>query len=214
MAGPFIWTNLNSPYPRVLCVKFDWNRPSGSGEQNENMKSLRQRQQQQWRQHNEQILIRKAHLSIQLRWAKKAHMNLQFQWNFMTGEIDRGGECWFICWFSRTVAILSKAWTFLSSNSNFLPSLEPNQTNIKNWVSYLGYENLDIICHKTWLPHIIISYPTFKLYKKIGREKYMANLKSVLHPCLQYQTEGWYWSRVDLGGDTDFAIHDLVLLYI
>ena len=51
---------------------------------------------------------------------KKAHISLQFSCNFMTEEIDKGGECWFICWFSRTVAIRSKAWTFLSSNSNFL----------------------------------------------------------------------------------------------
>jgi hypothetical protein len=28
---PFIWTNLNSLYPR-FCTKFDWIWPSGSGE--------------------------------------------------------------------------------------------------------------------------------------------------------------------------------------
>ena len=32
-AGPFIWTNLNSLYPRMLCAKFGWNWPSGSGEE-------------------------------------------------------------------------------------------------------------------------------------------------------------------------------------
>ena len=42
-AGPFIWTNLNPLYPRKLCVKFGWNWPSGSGEVDENVKSLRQR---------------------------------------------------------------------------------------------------------------------------------------------------------------------------
>ena len=52
--GPFIWTNLNP----MLCAKFGWNWPSGSGEEDENVKSL-------W-----QILIRKAHLSLWLRWAK------------------------------------------------------------------------------------------------------------------------------------------------
>ena len=31
-AWPFIWTNLNSLYPRILCVMFGWNWPSGSGE--------------------------------------------------------------------------------------------------------------------------------------------------------------------------------------
>ena len=31
-AGPFIWTNLNPFFPRMLCAKFDWTWPSGSGE--------------------------------------------------------------------------------------------------------------------------------------------------------------------------------------
>ena len=31
--GPFIWTNLNPLHPRMLCVKFGWNWPSGSGEE-------------------------------------------------------------------------------------------------------------------------------------------------------------------------------------
>ena len=30
-AWPFIWTNLNPLYPRMLCAKFGWNWPSGSG---------------------------------------------------------------------------------------------------------------------------------------------------------------------------------------
>ena len=32
-AGPFIWTNLNSLHPRMLCAKFGWNWASGSGEE-------------------------------------------------------------------------------------------------------------------------------------------------------------------------------------
>ena len=32
-AGPFIWTNLNPLYPRMLCAKFGWNWLSGSGEE-------------------------------------------------------------------------------------------------------------------------------------------------------------------------------------
>ena len=53
-AGPFIWTNLNPLHPRMLCVKFGWNWPSGFGE-DENAKILqqpqqrRQQQQQGWR---------------------------------------------------------------------------------------------------------------------------------------------------------------------
>ena len=30
---PFIWTNLNSLYPKMHCVKFGWKKPSGSGEE-------------------------------------------------------------------------------------------------------------------------------------------------------------------------------------
>ena len=30
-AGPFIWTNLNPLHQRMLCAKFGWNSPSGSG---------------------------------------------------------------------------------------------------------------------------------------------------------------------------------------
>ena len=29
--GPFIWTNLNLLHPEMLCAKFGWNWPSGSG---------------------------------------------------------------------------------------------------------------------------------------------------------------------------------------
>ena len=36
---PFIWTNLNPLHPRMLCAKFGWNWPNGSGEY-ENVKSL------------------------------------------------------------------------------------------------------------------------------------------------------------------------------
>mgnify|MGYP003691611305 CR=1 FL=1 len=38
--GLFTWTNLNSLHPRMLCAKFNWNWPSGSGEEDENVKSL------------------------------------------------------------------------------------------------------------------------------------------------------------------------------
>ena len=31
-AGPFIWTNLNSPHPKILCAKIGWNWMGGSGE--------------------------------------------------------------------------------------------------------------------------------------------------------------------------------------
>ena len=63
-AWPFIWTNLNPLYPRMLCAVFGWNWPSGSWEEDENVKSL------QVDPDDGQQVIRKAHLSFQLRWAK------------------------------------------------------------------------------------------------------------------------------------------------
>ena len=39
-AGPFIWTNLNPLHPRMLWTKFGWNWPCGTGEEDENVKSL------------------------------------------------------------------------------------------------------------------------------------------------------------------------------
>ena len=32
-AWPFIWTNLTSHYPSIICIKYDWIRPAGSGEE-------------------------------------------------------------------------------------------------------------------------------------------------------------------------------------
>ena len=40
MAGPFICKNLNSFYPRMLCIKFSWNWPSGSGEEDKRPSGL------------------------------------------------------------------------------------------------------------------------------------------------------------------------------
>ena len=78
-AGPFIWTNLNPIYPRMLCAKFGWNWPSGSGKEDENVKSLQTDgqtdQQTEGPTDNGRQVIRKAHLSFQLRWAKN-HINL------------------------------------------------------------------------------------------------------------------------------------------
>ena len=70
-AGPFIWTNLNPLHPRMLCAKFCWNWPSSSGEEDENVKSLQTDRQTDRRQTDDgRQVIRKAHLSFQLRWAK------------------------------------------------------------------------------------------------------------------------------------------------
>ena len=50
----------------MLCAKFSWNWLSGSGEEDENVKSYDDNNN-----HDRQILIRKADLNLQLRWAKK-----------------------------------------------------------------------------------------------------------------------------------------------
>ena len=44
--GPFIWTNLKSLHPRIYYAKFKWKRHICSWEEDENVKSLRQRRRQ------------------------------------------------------------------------------------------------------------------------------------------------------------------------
>ena len=79
--GPFIWTNLNPLHPRMFCAKFGWNRPSGSGEEDENVKSL---QMSDGQTDDRQQVIRKAHLSFQLRWANK----INIWWNVYFNRWD------------------------------------------------------------------------------------------------------------------------------
>ena len=64
-AWPFIWKNVNPLHPNMLCAKFGWNWPSGSMQEDENVKSL---QIDRWRDRRHAIW--KAHLNFQLRWAK------------------------------------------------------------------------------------------------------------------------------------------------
>ena len=68
--GPFIWRNLNPLHIRILCAKFGWNWPTGSGVRDENVKSLRQQWRREQRQRRQQT-NRKARLSFRLRWTKK-----------------------------------------------------------------------------------------------------------------------------------------------
>ena len=57
-AWPFIKIKLTSFYPKMICAKFGWNSPSGSGKKvkDQNVKSLQMDSQ----------VIRKSHLSFQL----------------------------------------------------------------------------------------------------------------------------------------------------
>ena len=63
----FIWTILNPLYPRMRCAKFGWNWPSGSGEEDENVKSLRQRRRRQQRQRPRRTTVK--FWSEELTWA-------------------------------------------------------------------------------------------------------------------------------------------------
>ena len=66
-AGPFIWTNLNPPHWRMLCAKFDRNWPSGSEEDDENVKSLQTDGHTDGQTNDGQKVIKKAHeLSAQV----------------------------------------------------------------------------------------------------------------------------------------------------
>ena len=76
---PFIWTNLNPIHPRILCAKFGWNWPCGSGEEDENVKSLQTDRQMDGQTDDGRQVIRKAHLSFQLRWGKKPMSLLLFE---------------------------------------------------------------------------------------------------------------------------------------
>ena len=42
------WRNINSLYPRMLCAKFSWNWPSGSGEEEKTMKVYYNNRQLSW----------------------------------------------------------------------------------------------------------------------------------------------------------------------
>ena len=67
-AWSFILTNLNPLHPVILCAKFGWNWPCGSGEEDENVKSLQTNRQTEERMDGQtedgRQVIRKAHLSF------------------------------------------------------------------------------------------------------------------------------------------------------
>ena len=75
-AGPFIWTNLNPLHPRILCAKFGWNWPSGSGEEDENVKSF-----QTDRQTDGRTDRRTDRQPTDDRWSEK------LTWAFSSGEL-------------------------------------------------------------------------------------------------------------------------------
>ena len=109
--GPFIWTNLNPHHQRMICAKFGWNWPSGSGKEDENVKSLlslQQRQQWQWQQTTDKF------------WSEKP------TWAFSSGELKQEHvfflyrhvhiiNCWIYILIQRmgTRCILRFLWLFI-----------------------------------------------------------------------------------------------------
>ena len=79
-AVPFIWTDLNPLHPRMLCAKFGWNWPSGSEEEDENVKSL-----QTDGQTDRQTDRRTDRQTTDDRWSEK------LTWHFSSGELKRAG---------------------------------------------------------------------------------------------------------------------------
>ena len=73
-AWPFICINLNPLNPRMLFAKFGWNWPTGSGEEDENVKNLRQQQQGRQQQTTDKL------------WSEK------LTWAFASGELKRTYE--------------------------------------------------------------------------------------------------------------------------
>ena len=76
-AWPFIWTNLNALQPRMLYAKFGEKWPSGSGEEIWIWEKFTDGQNDKWTD-DKQHVIRKAHLSFQLRWAKNIFKEVAF----------------------------------------------------------------------------------------------------------------------------------------
>ena len=71
-AGPFIWTKLKPLHPRMLCAKFGRNWHFVLEKKMKMWKVYRRTDGRTDRQTDDgRQVIKKAHLSFQLRWAKK-----------------------------------------------------------------------------------------------------------------------------------------------
>ena len=104
-AWPFIWTNLNPLYPRILCAKFGWNCPNMVLEKKMNRWKVHRKTFTD-RQPDGRQAIRKCPLSFQLRWAKTTvGASLRSQ-HVVNNSISLMDECWVIFWAN--VSILQR----------------------------------------------------------------------------------------------------------
>ena len=73
--GDLHLNKLESPSSKDVVCQFGWNWPSGSREEDENVKSLQTDRRTDRQTDDVRQVIRKAHLSFQLRWAKNTNQN-------------------------------------------------------------------------------------------------------------------------------------------
>lgn len=78
---PFIWTNLNQYYPRLLYAIFCWNWPCGYGKEVKIVKSSQTNRQTDRHAVDGRHDIRTVYLSFQLGWVKRLQLTLIFHVN-------------------------------------------------------------------------------------------------------------------------------------
>ena len=93
--GALHLNKLESPLPK-LCAKLGWNRPSSSGEEDEDVKSLRQQRQRRRQQ--------------QRQWTTDKFWSEKLTWAFGSGELK-------IHWLVRNFALIS-LFEFLKLNKH------------------------------------------------------------------------------------------------
>ena len=156
----------------MLCAKFGWNWPSGSGKEDENVKSLQMDGLTDWQTDgptdDRQQVIGKAHLSFQLRWAKN-HINLT-----LLSKVNVVSESW-MCTTLHIIMIhpCSKYGMPMSNQEKVRSGHESaqihRQTVQTKWFLYTplnfvyrGYKNITISI--TFFPNILIRAFFFFFY--------------------------------------------------
>ena len=112
-----------------MPIKFGWNWPGDSAEEDENVKSFKWQRRLQRRQ----IVIRKAHLSLWLRWAKKILM-----WHLLccpyTLQLNPTH-------YFKKILDLSEQFRYSSLNKECLPSISLVHKDLFDTVMWYTYNN-------------------------------------------------------------------------